>query len=64
MADKKPAILKITQPYAKDFIPKCATKALPLPMMELYNPDTLQMDYLSLLNVCESTFQTIKARII
>ena len=31
-------------------------------MMELYNPATLHMDYLSLLKTCESVFETITVR--
>lgn len=62
MAEKKPAILKIIQPYAQDFIPKSCSPALPLPMMELYNPEALHMGYLTLLEECESTFQSIKVR--
>ena len=61
--EKNPAILKITQPYAQEFIPKQVSLALPLPMMELYNPETLHMDYASLLDVCESVFETITVRI-
>ena len=61
-AQKKPAILKITQPYAQEFVPKQVSCALPLPMMELYNPETLHMDYLSLLRACEAAFETITVR--
>ena len=64
MAKKKPAILKITQPYAQGFIPKLCSSTLPRPMMELYNPQALQMGYLSLLEACESAFQGIKVRLI
>lgn len=52
MAEKKPAILKIIQPYAQRF-------TLPLPMLELYNPEALHMGYLSLLKAFESAFQSI-----
>ena len=61
MAKKKPAILKITQPYA--LIPKLCSSTLPRPMMELYNPQALHMGYLSLLEACESAFQGIKVRL-
>ena len=61
-AKQKPAIFKISQPYAQEFIPKCVGSTLPLPMMELYNPEALHMDYLSLLTACESTFDTIRVK--
>ena len=64
MAENKPAILKITQPYAQEFIPKLCCSALPTPMMELYNPEALHMSYLTLLETCESAFQSITVRII
>jgi len=64
MAKKKPAILKITQPYAQGFIPKLCSSTLPRPMMELYDPEALHMGYLSLLEACESAFQGIKVRLI
>ena len=59
---QKPAILKIIEPYSQQFIPKSASSILPLPMMELYNPEALHMDYLTLLKTCETTFETIKVR--
>ena len=59
-ADKKPAILKITQPFAVAFVPKLCKDTLPLPLTELYNPDALAMDYLTLLAACENTFSSIK----
>lgn len=58
-AKQKPAIFKITQPYAQEFIPKSVGSTLPPPMMELYDPEALHLDYLSLLAVCESTFDKI-----
>ena len=64
MADKKPAILTVTQPYAKEFIPKLCTSTLPMPLTELYSQEALHMDYLSLLDTCESTFQSIKVTIV
>ena len=43
MAEKKPAMLKIIHPYAKECIAKLCSPTLPLPMMELYNPELLHM---------------------
>lgn len=63
MAEKKPAILKIVQPYAHEFIPKICCSTLPLPMTELYNPEALHMGYLSLIETCESAFQSITVRV-
>lgn len=59
-ADKKPAILKIVQPYAEEFIPRLSSALLPIPMMDLYNPELLHADYLSLLNECEAQFECLK----
>ncbi len=53
-AEKKPAILKIVGPYAEEFIPRLNSASLPSPMMDLYNPELLHSDYLSLLNECEA----------
>ena len=63
MAEKKHAMLKIVHPYAKEFILKLCSSTLPLPMMELYNPEALHMDYLSLLEACELAFPSITVRI-
>lgn len=52
----KAAILKITPPYAKKFAPP----DLPPPISELYNPECLSMDYLTLIEECEKIFNTIK----
>ena len=59
MAEKKPTMLKIIHPYAQEFIPKLCSSTLPLPMLELYNPEALHMNYLSLLEACELAFQSI-----
>lgn len=60
MAEKKTAILKIIPPYAQELIPKLCSSTLPLPMMELYNPQALHMGYLTLLEACESAFHAIQ----
>lgn len=39
----KPAILKIIQPYAEQFIPKSSTPTLPVLLSEYYNPEALQI---------------------
>ncbi len=59
-AEKKPAILKIVKPYAEQFIPRLNHTSLPSPMMDLYNPELLHVDYLSLLNECEARFECLK----
>ena len=41
MAKKKPAILKVHPQYAKELIPKTKVALI----TDLYNPETLQMDY-------------------
>ncbi len=58
-AKKKPAILKITQPYAEKFIPKMCQEQFPEPMNELYSPEALKMTYLELLNECERVVESI-----
>ena len=62
-ATKKPAILKVVEPNAHNFIPKLNDDTLPKPMLELFNRDALQMDFLTLLDVCEKHFQSIKVTI-
>ena len=63
-APKKPAILKIVEPYSEQFIPKLCNVALPKPLTELYDPDSLHLEYLSLLELCEERFQSIKVYLI
>ena len=51
-AQNKPAILKAIPEYADQFIPNCSKKVLLPPLTQLYRPEYLKLDYLSLLNVC------------
>ncbi len=62
-AQIKPALLRVVEPFAEDFIPRLSTDKLPKPLTDLYNPDALRMDYLKLLDSCESVFQSIKVRL-
>jgi hypothetical protein len=55
VAKKKPAILSVHPLYAKEFIRK---KKIAL-ITNFYNPETLQMDYVSILKECESVFASI-----
>lgn len=59
-AKSKPAILKITRPYSLQFVPKICDQSLPTPLTEMYEPEALHSDYLSLLEKCETAFSTIK----
>ena len=59
-SDSKPAILKITDPYHEAFIPKLSRPMFPQPLSELYNPDTLQLNYTELLKECERVFVNLK----
>ena len=52
-AKNKPAILKITPPYSKEFIPTLSLATYPKPIMELYNPAALELRYHDLLTECE-----------
>jgi len=56
-AKVKPALLKIIQPYAKQFNQLFYYQGS---FSEYYNPEALHKDYLSLLEICESVYQTIK----
>lgn len=58
-AKKKPAILKLIQPYAEFFIPKLSKAEFPKPMTELYNTEALTMNYTELLAECERVFDLI-----
>lgn len=58
-AKKKPAILKITPPYSKYFVPKLSQATFPQPITDLYNPSALEMDYMELLDECEKQFDLI-----
>ena len=59
-SDVKPAILKITSPYSKQFIPLCMNESLPKPVSELYDPAALELDYLSLLSKCEEIARNLQ----
>ena len=59
-AKRKPAILKITQPFAETFIPMLSQSVFPLPITELYNHAALDMEYPDLLEECEKVFDCIK----
>ena len=48
------------EPYSEQFIPKLCNVALPKPLTELYDPDSLHLEYLSLLELSEERFQSIK----
>ena len=57
---ERPAILKITMPYAQEYIPRLSDTRFPLPITELYNPKMLDSDYIQLLSECEKVFQELK----
>lgn len=57
-AEKKPAVLKITQPYAAQFISTSILDHYPKPITDLYNP-AIEVDYLHLRQECERTFDLI-----
>ena len=59
-AKNKPAILKITDPYYKDFVPKLSRPEFPKPITELYDPIALTMSYTVLLKETEKVFDSIK----
>ena len=59
-AKEKPAILKITNPYADSFIPVSTIPSFPKPLADLYNPSSLQMDCLTLIKECEVIFSTLQ----
>ena len=59
-AKDKPAILKITEPYYKNFIPKLSLSEFPMPITEAYNPATLTMNYHDLLKESEKVFESLK----
>lgn len=63
-AKTKPAILKITSPYSKEFIPTLSLASYPKPIMELYNPAALELRYHELLTECEKTVRSIKVNLI
>lgn len=59
-ADMKAAILKITEPYALDFVPKLYSDVFPTPIAEMYNPKMLESDWMALLAECERVFFDLK----
>eukprot|EP00731_Ephydatia_muelleri_P019758 Em0012g583a len=59
-AKHKPGILKVVPPYADQFVPLSFTSLLPPLLTDLYEPEYLQMDYLSLLQKCEDIVKTLK----
>ena len=59
-AKKKTAVLSITPPFVKEFIPHLSLSTYPKPLMEYYNPATLDMKYPDLLNKCETVYESIE----
>lgn len=59
-AKAKPAVLKITMPYAEELVPKLSNTSFPTPISELYNSDMLSCDYIQLLSECEKVFEKLK----
>ena len=58
-AKHKPAILKITPPYSREFIPQIVQNEL-LPLSHMHDPHALEMDYITLLATYEAAFNNIK----
>ena len=54
-AEKKPAILKITQPFAGTFILMLAQSVLPMPITKLCKPAALDKEFPDLLKKCENS---------
>lgn len=50
-AKRKPGILKITPPFAEQFVPKMSLAQFPKPLTDLYNPEALKFTYTELLDV-------------
>ena len=59
-AKKKPALLSITPPFAKEVIPRLSLSTYPKPLMEYYNLATLDMKYPDLLKKCETVYVSIE----
>ena len=57
-SEDKPAILKITPSYSKQFIPKLCDTYLPPPISHLNNSETLEMDHLVLMSRSSGTIIT------
>ena len=62
-AKDKPAILKITQPFAESFVLQSSLTTIPQPIAQLYNPAILEMGYHDLLKECKRVFHTIEVKI-
>ena len=60
--DKKPAVLRVLDNYADQFIPLSRNPTYPKSLSYLYNPATLDMDYLQLLEECERVFADVKVK--
>ena len=50
----KPAILSLIPDYSDDYVPKSSLPEFSQPLNLLYKPEYAEMDYHTLLNVCES----------
>ena len=59
-ANKKPAILRITKPYFKEYISKLSQLDLPKRFVDFYNPDVLSMIYTELLRESEKSQQMLR----
>ena len=54
LADTKPSVLSLVEPYSDSYVPKSAQKTFPMPLKSLHNPSYIQLKYHELLKVCES----------
>ncbi len=50
----KPAVLSLIPGYSDDYVPKSTLPEFSQPLSMLYKPEYAEMDYHTLLNVCES----------
>ena len=56
----KPAILRVIDGYAENFIPMSRNPKYPRSLSYLYNPDTLDYGYLQLLDECEHVYTSLQ----
>ena len=59
-ATNKPAILRIVQPFAANFVPTVTLSTYPKLLTELYDQSALSLSYPELLKKCETVYHSYK----
>ena len=55
----RPALLSLIAPYSESYVPKSLSRNLPVPLTELFSLEATSMDFVTLLNHCETIYESL-----